>query len=95
MKKAISVILTFIMVLSLFAVSSFAEGDMPDTTTTATAKEGQSPIMSITGLPTVDRTFWTVTVSSTRPRCAERVIDGDDKSFWHSNYLDEGGVISP
>ncbi len=93
MKKAISVILTFIMVLSLFAVSSFAEGDMPDTTTTATAKEGQSPIMSITGLPTLDRTNWTVTVSTTRPRCAERLLDGDDKSFWHSNYIDEGGVI--
>ena len=93
MKKAISFILTFIMVLSLFTVSTFAEDTMPDSSTTVMAKEGMSPIMSITNLPTLDRTNWTVTVSTTRPRCAERLLDGDDKSFWHSNYIDEGGVI--
>ncbi len=93
MKKVLAFILVITTALSLCSIFSFAEGDMPDTTTTATATEGQSPIMSITGLPTVDRTNWTVTVNTTRPNCAERVLDGNDKTFWHSNYMDEGGVI--
>ncbi len=94
MKKLFSLIITVILLISALYLPSFADGSMPDSVTTASAVNGTSPILSITGRPTVSRDGWTVTVSTTRPNCAPRMLDGDDKSFWHSNYIDEGGVVT-
>lgn len=50
--------------------------------------------ISRSGKKLVDRTGWSVKVSSDRGDTAKNIIDGDKSSYWHSYFAAEGAAIT-
>ncbi|MDP4133566.1 MAG: discoidin domain-containing protein [Bacillota bacterium] len=73
-------------------VASVATTATPATTTATPAATTTTPATPAKS-NYVDRTGWTATVNS-QIAPIERILDGDNNTYWHSHYTAEAGVVT-